>query len=73
VRGDEKLFKDVHIFQVWGNWRSLYNEELRNLDGSPNIIRVIKSWRTLWAGQVARKREMRNIYKNLVGKPEAKR
>jgi hypothetical protein len=31
--------------EVAGGWKRLYNEELRNLYASPNIIRVIKSRR----------------------------
>jgi hypothetical protein len=27
--------------EVAGDWRRLHNEELHNLDNSPNIIRVI--------------------------------
>jgi hypothetical protein len=41
----------------------LYNEELRNLYSSPNIIRMIKSRRMRWPGHVAR----------MVEKPERKR
>jgi hypothetical protein len=40
---------------------------------SPNIIRVIKSWRMRWAGHVTRMGEVRNAYRILVGKPEEKR
>jgi len=39
---------------VAGSWRRLYNEELRNLYDSNDIIRVIKSRRLRWAGHVAR-------------------
>jgi hypothetical protein len=46
--------------EVAGGWRRLHNEELHNLYGSPNIIRVIKSRRMRWAGNVARMGEMRN-------------
>ena len=35
-------------------WRRLHNEELHTLYRSPNIVRVIKSKRLLWAGHVAR-------------------
>jgi hypothetical protein len=35
-------------------WKKLHNEELRNLYSVPNIIRVNKSRRMRWAGQVAR-------------------
>jgi hypothetical protein len=37
-----------------GSWRKLYNDELRSLCSSPNIIRVIKSRRMRWAGHMAR-------------------
>jgi hypothetical protein len=53
---------------VTGGWR-----KLRKLYSSPSIIRIIKSRRMRWAGHVARKREKRNVYGLLVGKPEGKR
>jgi hypothetical protein len=37
------------------------------------IIRIIKSRRMRWVGRVARMGEKRNVYRLLVGKPEAKR
>jgi hypothetical protein len=40
--------------EVVGNWRRLHNEELHNLYTSQNIMRVIKSRRMIWAGNVAR-------------------
>jgi hypothetical protein len=40
---------------------------------SQNIIMVIKSRRVRWAGHAACMREVRNVYKILVGKPERKR
>jgi hypothetical protein len=54
-------------------WRTLLNEELRNLYASPNIIRVIKSRRKRWDGRVARMGGMTNVYNILVGEPEGKR
>jgi hypothetical protein len=33
-----------------GSWRKLHNDELHNLYSSPNIVRVIKSRRMMWAG-----------------------
>jgi hypothetical protein len=51
----------------------LHNDELHDLYSSPNIVRVIKSRRMRWAGHVARMGEGRNVYRDLVGRPEGKR
>jgi hypothetical protein len=51
----------------------LHNEELHNVYSSSSVIRMIKSRRMRWAVHVARKGEMRNAYRILVGKPEGKR
>ena len=59
--------------EVTGEWRRLHNEELNGLYSSPNILRVIKSRRMRWAGQVAHMGEERGVYRVLVGKPEGKR
>jgi len=40
--------------EVTGEWRKLYNEELRDLYFLPSIVRVVKSRRMRWAGHVAR-------------------
>jgi hypothetical protein len=40
--------------EVAGSWRRLHNEELHDLYTSQNIIRVIKSRRTVWTGHVVR-------------------
>jgi len=42
--------------EVAGDWIRLSNEELSNLQASPNIVRVIKLRRMRWAGYVARMR-----------------
>jgi hypothetical protein len=51
----------------------LHNDELHNLYSSQNIVRVIKSRRTMWAGHVAHMREGSGVYRVLVGRPEGKR
>jgi hypothetical protein len=56
-----------------GGWRKLHNEELHNVYSSLSIIRIIKSRRMRWAGQVARMGAKRNVYRILVRKPEGKR
>jgi hypothetical protein len=58
---------------VTGGWRKLYNEELHNLYSSSSIIRIIKSKRMRWAGNIARMGEKKNVYMLLVGNPEGKR
>jgi hypothetical protein len=58
--------------EVVGEWRRLHNKELYALYSSPNIIKVIKSGRIRWAGQVARMGERRGAYRALVGKPEGR-
>jgi hypothetical protein len=58
--------------EVTGEWRKLHNEELHNINSSPDI-RQIKSRRMRWAWHVARMGEGRNGYRVLVGKPEGKR
>ena len=45
--------------QVTEEWRRLHNEDLNDLYASPNIVLVIKSRRTGWAGHVARMGEVR--------------
>jgi hypothetical protein len=59
--------------EVKGEWRKLHNEELNDLYSSPNMVRVIKSRRMRWAGNVARVGEGIGLYRVLVGKPEGKR
>ena len=39
---------------------------------SPNIIRILKSSRLIWAGHVARMEQTRDANRVLVGKPEGK-
>jgi len=53
--------------EVTGEWRKLHNEEINDLYSLPNIVRVIKSRRMRWAGQVACMGESRGVYRVLVG------
>jgi hypothetical protein len=59
--------------QVKRHCRRMYNEELRNLYTSTNIIRVTKLRRTRWAGHSAHMGGMRNAYKVVVAKPPGKK
>jgi hypothetical protein len=59
--------------ELIGDCRKLHNEELHNLYCLPSAIRITKSRRVRWVGQVARMGEKRNAYGILVGKPEGKR
>jgi hypothetical protein len=54
--------------EVTGDWGKLHND----LYSSPTMVRVIKSRRMRWAGNVAHMRERRGAYRLLVGKPERK-
>jgi hypothetical protein len=54
-------------------WRKIHNDECHNLYTSPNVVRVIKTGRMRWVGNVARKGETRNAYKVLVRNSEEKR
>jgi len=59
--------------EITEEWRKLHNEELDDLYSSQNIIQVIKSRRTRWAGHVVCMGERRGVYRILLGKPEGKR
>ena len=48
-------------------------EELHSLYRSPNIVRVIKSRRLRWAGQLDIMKEGSSAFKILTGKPTGKR
>jgi len=55
---------------VTGEWRKPRNEELNDLNPSPNIIRVIKSRRMRWAGHVARMGKRRDAYRVSAGRAD---
>jgi hypothetical protein len=54
-------------------WRKLHNDELHSLYSSPNIVKVIKSRRTRWAGHVAHMGEGKGVYMVLVGRHKGNR
>jgi hypothetical protein len=58
--------------KVTGGRRKLHNEEIHSLYSAPNIIRIMKSRRMIWAGHVVCIGRVRNVYDILVGKPEGK-
>jgi hypothetical protein len=58
---------------VTGGRRKLHNEELHGLYSSTSIIRIIKSRRMRWAGNVSQMGGKRYVYRLFVGKPEEKR
>jgi hypothetical protein len=51
----------------------VHNEELHDVDCSPNVIQVTKSRRTRWAGNVACMGKRISAYRVLVRKTEEKR
>jgi hypothetical protein len=59
--------------EVTARWRKLHNEELCNLNSLPSIIRMTKSRRMRWEGNIALMGQKRNMYRLLVGKSEGKR
>jgi hypothetical protein len=54
--------------EIIGGWRKLHNVDLHNFYSSPSIIRMFKSRRMRWAGDVACMAGKRNAYRILVGK-----
>ena len=59
--------------EMSGEWRKLHDEELNDLYSLLNIVQVVKSRRTRWAGHVVHIGEDRGVHRVLVGKPEGKR
>jgi hypothetical protein len=58
----QNTVRNVRREEVARGWNRLHNEELPNLQVSPNMIRVIKVRRTRWEEHVTRIGEMRNVY-----------
>jgi hypothetical protein len=59
--------------EATGEWRRLHNEGLNDLYSSPNIIRVIKSRRMIWAGHVALMGGKAGCIQDFGGGPEGRR
>ena len=75
-----RVFENRILRRIFGPKRDenrersrLHNEELHSLYRSPNIVRVIKSRRLRWAGNVDRMEEGRSAFKLLTSKPTGKR
>jgi len=47
--------------EVTREWKTLHNEELNNMQSSPNVVWVIKSRRMRWVRHVVRMGERRGI------------
>jgi hypothetical protein len=54
--------------EVTGEWRKLHNDELNDLNSSPNI-RLIKPRMMKWVGHVAHMGDRKGAYRDLVGRP----
>jgi hypothetical protein len=55
-----RVFENRELRRIFGpkreedvSRRKLHNDGLHSLYSSPNIVRMIKSWRIRWAGHVA--------------------
>jgi hypothetical protein len=55
--------------EVTGEWRKMHNEELNDLNCSPNTVRTKKLRIIRCIGYVAIMGERRALYRNLEGKP----
>jgi hypothetical protein len=63
---EERRLRVLRIFgpkrnEVTGEWIKLHNEELHDLDSSPNIVQVVKSRRMRWAGHVVQMGRERRV------------
>jgi hypothetical protein len=54
----DQQIRNIYIYIYINN---LHNEELNDLYSLPNIVRVVKSRRMRWAGNVARMGEDRGV------------
>jgi hypothetical protein len=73
---ENRVLRRIHEpkqYEVIGVWRRLQNEGPHDLYSSLNIITVIKSRSTRWAGYVDSMGEKRGAYRVLIGKSEGKK
>ena len=73
---DNRVLRKIFVprrDEVAGEWRQLHNEELSDMHCSPYIVRVIKSRRMRWAGNVARMGTRTGVNRVLVWQHEGKR
>jgi hypothetical protein len=76
----QSVFEDRELRRIFGPKRdeatggckTMHNVELHSTCSSPDIIGVIKSRTTKWAGHVARMGAMKSSYRILVEKPKRK-
>ena len=61
------MFENRALGRIFGPKRDEVTRELDDLYTSLNIVRVIKSRRTRWAGHVACMGERRDVYRVLMG------
>jgi hypothetical protein len=74
-----RVFENRVLRRIFGpkreedrSWRKLHNDELHTLYSSPNIVKVIKSRRLMWAEHVARMGEERGVYRVWLGGPNVR-
>ncbi|GFS56221.1 putative endonuclease-reverse transcriptase [Trichonephila clavipes] len=58
--------------QVNGSWRRRYNLELYKIYKQPDVVKLIKLQRLIWAGHLARMNEDRCCEKIFLAKPMGK-
>lgn len=67
-----KLFEPKRE-KVTGDWINLHDDERHNLLSSLNTVSVIKARKETWSGHVEHKKEYKNAFVVLIGKPEGKK
>ena len=71
-----RVFENRVLRRIFGHkreWRKLHNEELKDLDSTSSVVRVIKSRRMRWERHSACMGERKVVHSVFMGKPEGKR